>query len=75
VHLTKRKYLPSEFEGTLDRVTDNGRTETGQESTGSLLGDNLSESTDHTLVVDLGLELDSGLDDINFLQLPFDARI
>ena len=45
--------LPSEFEGTLDRVTNNGRTETGEESTSSLLGNGLSESTNHTLSISL----------------------
>lgn len=42
---------PSEFEGALDGVTDNGGTETGQESTGTLSSNDLSESTDHSLVV------------------------
>jgi hypothetical protein len=49
--------IPSELEGTLDRVTDNGRTETGEESTSSLLGNGLSESTDHTLHVSIVLRV------------------
>ena len=71
--------VTSELKRTLDGVTDNGGTETGKKGTSSLLGDNLSESTDHTLgisfvanvssrtclVVNLGLELDSGLNDID----------
>jgi hypothetical protein len=71
---------PSELEGTLNRVTDNGGAETGQKSASTLSGDNLTEGGDHSLqisncpaskdnstyaVVHLGLELDPGLDDID----------
>ena len=41
--------VTSELEGTLDGVTDNGGTETGEQSTSSLGGNDLSESTDHSL--------------------------
>jgi hypothetical protein len=43
--------VSSELEGSLDRVSGDGRSETGQEGTGTLLGDDLSESANHTLYV------------------------
>ena len=43
--------VTTELEGSLDGVTDDGGAKTGQESTSSLLGDDLSESTNHTLFV------------------------
>lgn len=42
-------HLPAEFEGTLDGVTDNSGAETGQESTGTLGSDDLTERRDHAL--------------------------
>jgi hypothetical protein len=45
------QHSPSEFEGTLDGVTDNGGTETGQERTGTLGSNDLTETTDHSLIV------------------------
>lgn len=79
--------LPSELQGSLDGVSEDGGTETGQQRTGTFSRDNLSETTDHSLpdvvshmpydsgrdlsthsVVHLGLELDSGLDDIDGRQ-------
>lgn len=41
--------VTTELEGTLERVTDNGGAETSEESTSSLLGDNLTEGVDHAL--------------------------
>lgn len=87
--MKRHRYLPTELEGTLDGVTDEGGAETSEKSTGTLLGNDLSERANHTLlfcdinitpykshnsqkllkktnpVVNLGLELDSSLDDIN----------
>lgn len=59
------KLVTTELEGTLDGVTDGGGAETSEKSTGTLLGNDLSERGNHTPVVNLWFELDSGLDDIN----------
>ena len=57
--------VSTELEGTLDGVTGDGGAETGEEGTSTLVLDDLAEGVDHTLVVDLGLKLDTGLDDID----------
>lgn len=57
--------VSTELEGTLDGVTGNGGAETGEEGTSTLVLDDLAEGVDHTLVVDLGVKLDTGLDDID----------
>lgn len=57
--------VSTELQGTLDGVTGDGGAETGEEGTSTLVLDDLTEGVDHTLVVDLGLKLDTGLDDID----------
>lgn len=75
---------PSKLERSLDKVSDNSWSQTCEEGTGTLLGGDLAESADHTLetcqlcisdgeffahpVVNLGFELDSGLDHIDGAQ-------
>eukprot|EP01137_Pigoraptor_chileana_P017996 Opistho-2@76835 len=67
--VVNRRLLPelvaSELEGSLEEVSGKGWADTGKKSTGTLLGDNLLEAIDHALVVDCGLELDAGLDDVD----------
>lgn len=48
--MKRHHYLPTELEGTLDGVTDGGGAETGEKSTGTLLGNDLSERGNHTLL-------------------------
>ena len=60
--LCLEEFITSELEGTLQEVTCEGRTNAGQESTSTLICDDLSETTDETTVVCDGIELDSGLD-------------
>ena len=57
-----KELVTSELEGTLEEVTSERRAETSQESTGTLVRDNLAETTDETTVVGSGVELDTGLD-------------
>lgn len=54
--------VTSELEGTLGEVTSEGRTGTGQESTSTLVLNDLAEGAEHTLVVGGGVQLDLGLD-------------
>jgi hypothetical protein len=60
--LLLEKLVTSELEASLKGVTGKGGTETSEESAGTLVGDDLAETTNHTLVVNIWLELDSGLD-------------
>lgn len=60
--LLLEELVTSELEGTLEEVTGGGRAETGQQSTGTLLLDDLLEATDHAAVVGDGVELDTSLD-------------
>lgn len=60
--LLLEQFITSELEGTLKEVTSSGWAKTGQESTSTLVGDDLTETTDETLVVGDGVKLDSGLD-------------
>jgi hypothetical protein len=60
--LLLEKLITSELEGTLEEVTGKGWTGTGQESTSTLIGDDLLEATDETSVVGGWVKLDSGLD-------------
>lgn len=57
--------ITSEFEGPLEEVTSSGGTETGQESAGTLLGDDLAETSNESLVVCDGVQLYSSLDAVN----------
>lgn len=60
--LLLEEFVTSELEGALEEVTGGGGTETSEESTGTVGGDDLLEGTDHALVVGDGVELDAGLD-------------
>lgn len=62
--LLLEELVTSELEGTLEEVTGSGRTETSQESASTLLLDDLLETADHATVVGSGIELDTGLDNI-----------
>lgn len=59
------EFVTTELESTLKEVTEDSGAETGKEGTGTFLGNDLTETADHTLVVDGGLKLDTGLDDID----------
>jgi len=56
--------LTSELEGTLEEVTGKGRADTSEESTGTLVGNDLAEATEHATVVGDRVKLDFGLDAI-----------
>ena len=60
--LLLEEFITTELEGTLEEVTGGGGTETSEESASTLVGDDLAETTDHTLVVGDGVKLDTGLD-------------
>ena len=60
--LLLEKLVTSELQGTLEEVTSGGGTETSEESTGTLSGDGLTETTNQALVVLDGVKLDAGLD-------------
>lgn len=55
-------FISTKLQGTLEEVSSEGRTGTGQESGSTILGDDLSEATDQTSVVGGRVELDSCLD-------------
>lgn len=52
----------AEFEGSLSKVASKGWARASQESTGTFFLHNLTETSEHTLVVGAGVELDPGLD-------------
>lgn len=54
----------SELEPSLDEVSLHGGSESGEEGTGTFVGDDVSSSGEEASV-GLGVKLDSGLDDIN----------
>ena len=56
----------AELEPTLDEVTDDGRTKTSGQTGSTLLSDDGLESTNQTLVILDRVQLDSGLDDVNW---------
>lgn len=60
--LLLEEFVATELEGTLEEVTGGGGTETSEKSASTLVGDDLTETTDHTLVVGDGVKLDTGLD-------------
>jgi len=66
--LLLEEFVTTKLEGTLEEVTGGGRTETSQESAGTLILDDLAETANHTTVVGLGVKLDTGLDAV-FEQL------
>jgi hypothetical protein len=63
--LLLEELVTTELQGTLEEVTSEGRTNTGEKSGSTLILDNLAEATDETTVVGSGVELDTGLDDID----------
>lgn len=62
--LLLEELITTELEAPLQEVSGRGRAETSEKGTGTFIGDDLSETTDHTPVVGLGVELDSCLDTI-----------
>lgn len=60
--LLLEELVTTELESTLEEVTGGGRTETSEESASTLVGNDLTETADHTTVVGDGVKLDSGLD-------------
>jgi hypothetical protein len=60
--LLLEELITAELESTLKEVTGSSRTETGEESASTLVGNDLSEATNHTTVVGDRVKLDSGLD-------------
>lgn len=60
--LLLEELVTSELEGTLQEVSSSCWAETGQQSAGTLLLDDLLEATDETAVVGNGVELNTGLD-------------
>ena len=60
--LLLEELVTTELEGTLEEVTSEGRADTGEESTCTLVLDDLAEATDHAIVVGGGVELDASLD-------------
>lgn len=69
------KLVASELECALEEVTRSGGTESGQEGSGTICSDCLSDSADEAFVVRDWVELDSGFDalwfaDVSGLSLP-----
>lgn len=60
--LLLEELVTTELEGTLEEVPGSGGAEASEESASTLVGNNLSEATDHTLVVGDGVQLDPSLD-------------
>ena len=60
--LLLEEFVTSELERALKEVSSSSRTETGRQSTDTLLGDDLAETTNQSFVVCDGIELYSSLD-------------
>lgn len=60
--LLLEELVTAKLQGTLQEVTGKGRAGTGEQSTGTLVLDDLAEATDQTAVVGGRVELDSRLD-------------
>lgn len=60
--LLLEEFVTSELEGTLDEITSDGRTQAGQESTSTLILDDLTESSNGTAVVGSRVQLNLSLD-------------
>lgn len=60
--LLLEEFVTTELEGTLEEVTSKGWANAGKKSAGTLLCDDLTETTNETTVVGDGVKLDSGLD-------------
>lgn len=58
--------VTTKLEGTLQGVTQDGRAQTSQQGAGTFRGNDLSQRTNQTGVVNGRLQLDSGLDHINW---------
>lgn len=71
--LLLEELVSTELQGALEEVTGSGRSEAGEKSAGTLVLDDLLETTDHTAVVGGGVELDSGLDAV-YLMLAICAN-
>lgn len=69
--LLLEEFVTTELEGTLEEVPGSGGTETGEKSASTLVGNDLSETTDHTLVVGDRVQLDSSLDAVCMLDRFF----
>jgi len=66
--LLLEELVAAKLEGTLEEVADEGRANTGQKGTSTLVLNDLLEAAEHAIVVGLGVELDTSLDDINGSQ-------
>ena len=60
--LLLEELVSSELEGTLEEVTGGGGTETSPDGASTLVGNDLAETTNETVVVGDGVKLDTGLD-------------
>jgi hypothetical protein len=67
--LLLEQLVSSKLEGTLEEVTSSGGAETGPDSAGTLVGDDLPEATDQAVVVGNGVELYPGLDAVKDVSL------
>jgi hypothetical protein len=66
--LLLEQLVSSELERTLQEVSRGGGTETGQEGTGTLVGDDLLDTAEETAVIGGRVELDSGLDAVEIIS-------
>jgi hypothetical protein len=62
--LLLEQFITSELECALKEITSSSWTETSSKSTNTLVGNDLSETTDKTFVICDRVELDSGLDTV-----------
>lgn len=69
--LLLEELVTTELQSTLEEVTGEGRADTSEESTSTLILDNLAETTNETAVVGSGVELDTGLDAVDFVVSLF----
>ena len=63
--LLLEELVSTELQGALEEVTGEGRADTSQEGTSTLILDDLAETTDQTAVVGGGVELDASLDAVD----------
>ena len=69
--LLLEQLIPTELERALEEITGERGTDTGQQGTRTLIGNDLSEGADHAFVVDSGFELYPSLD----ARLPSQAEL
>lgn len=62
--LLLEQLVTTELEGALEEVTGEGRADTSEEGTSTLILDDLLEATDHAPVVGSGVELDASLNTV-----------